>query len=77
MLTRGPVALSMLVAHSLQEDPYGRVQRDIPRVLEAMITYLGALEQLVDEVNALPVTTLRSEDAIKNIAQPVAEGRSS
>lgn len=64
----------MLVTHSLQEDPYGRVQRDIPRVLEAMITYLGALEQLVDEVNALPVTTLGAEDAIKNVAQPVAEG---
>ncbi|KAF8603699.1 hypothetical protein BDV93DRAFT_472983 [Ceratobasidium sp. AG-I] len=66
-------ALSMLVTHSLQEDPYGRVQRDIPRVLEAMIAYLGALEQLVDEVNALPVTTLGAEDAIKNVAQPVAE----
>ncbi|QRV78472.1 nucleoporin NDC1 [Ceratobasidium sp. AG-Ba] len=64
-------ALSTLVAHSLHEDPYGRVQRDIPRVLEALISYLGALEQLVEETNANP--TPNTEDAIKKVVQPVAE----
>lgn len=65
-------ALSTLVASSLQEDPYGRVQRDIPRVLEALVAYLGALEQLVDEMNVEP--TPYTEDAIKRVVQPVADG---
>ncbi|KAG9097458.1 cytochrome P450-dit2 [Ceratobasidium sp. 370] len=64
-------ALSTLVTHSLQEDPYGRVQRDIPRVLEALVSYLGALEQLVEETNATP--TPNTEDTIKTVVQPVAE----
>ncbi|KAB5592712.1 Nucleoporin [Ceratobasidium theobromae] len=64
-------ALSTLVASSLQEDPYGRVQRDIPRVLEALVAYLGALEQLVDEMNVEP--TPYTEDAIKRVVQPVAD----
>jgi nucleoporin NDC1 len=63
-----------LVAHSLQEDPYGRVQRDIPRVLEALVSYLGVLEQLVDEMNTNP--TPYTEDAIGNVIQPVADGQS-
>ncbi|KAG8743050.1 hypothetical protein FRC10_000431 [Ceratobasidium sp. 414] len=65
-------ALSALVMHSLQEDPYGRVQRDIPRVLEALVSYLGALEQLIEETNASP--TPKTEDTIKTVVQPVAEG---
>ncbi|KAG8703280.1 hypothetical protein FRC09_004258 [Ceratobasidium sp. 395] len=63
-------ALSVLVTHSLQEDPYGRVQRDIPRVLEALISYLGALEQLIEEANVSP--TPNTEDVIKKVVQPVA-----
>ncbi|CAE6415835.1 unnamed protein product [Rhizoctonia solani] len=64
-------ALSTLIAHSLQEDPYGRVQRDIPRVLEAFVSYLGALEQLIEEVNA--DLSPESEDAVRTVVQPVAE----
>ncbi|KAH7323305.1 nucleoporin protein Ndc1-Nup [Rhizoctonia solani] len=64
-------ALSTLIAHSLQEDPYGRVQRDIPRVLEAFVSYLGALEQLIEEVNA--DLSPESEDAVRAVVQPVAE----
>ncbi|CAE6506392.1 unnamed protein product [Rhizoctonia solani] len=64
-------ALSTLVAHSLQEDPYGRVQRDIPRVLEAFVSYLGALEQLIEETNA--DLTPESEDAVRAVVQPVAD----
>ncbi|KAJ1305497.1 hypothetical protein OPQ81_000504 [Rhizoctonia solani] len=64
-------ALSALVAHSLQEDPYGRVQRDIPRVLEAFVSYLGALEQLIEEVNA--DLSPESEDAVRAVVQPVAD----
>lgn len=68
------IALSTLVSHSLHEDPYGRVQRDIPRVLEALVLYLGALEQLIDETNANP--TPSTEDAVKGVVQPVADGAS-
>ncbi|CAE6408114.1 unnamed protein product [Rhizoctonia solani] len=64
-------ALSSLIAHSLQEDPYGRVQRDIPRVLEAFVSYLGALEQLIDETNA--DLEPESEDAVRAVVQPVAD----
>ncbi|KAK4703618.1 nucleoporin NDC1, partial [Phenoliferia sp. Uapishka_3] len=39
-------ALSDLVCASLEEDPYGVAQRDIPRILEAFVRYLAALENL-------------------------------
>ncbi|CCO33862.1 hypothetical protein BN14_07948 [Rhizoctonia solani AG-1 IB] len=64
-------ALSTLIAQSLHEDPYGRVQRDIPRVLEAFVSYLGALEQLIEEVNA--DLNPESEDAVRAVVQPVAD----
>jgi nucleoporin NDC1 len=44
------VGLAYLVAHSLTEDPYGVVQRDLPRVLEALVSYLVALEALAQEL---------------------------
>ncbi|KAF9511704.1 hypothetical protein BS47DRAFT_1346461 [Hydnum rufescens UP504] len=43
-------SLAYLVAHSLTEDPYGVVQRDLPRVLEALVSYLVALEALAQEL---------------------------
>lgn len=39
-------ALSNLLCASLSEDPYGVVQGDIPKVLEAFVLYLMALETL-------------------------------
>lgn len=39
-------ALANLLCHSLQEDPYGVAQRDIPKILEAFVRYLVALENL-------------------------------
>ena len=44
------VGLAYLVAHSLTEDPYGVVQRDLPRVLEALVSYLVALEAFAQEL---------------------------
>ncbi|CAE6475694.1 unnamed protein product [Rhizoctonia solani] len=70
-IIEGKSPLSTLVAQSLHEDPYGRVQRDIPRVLEAFVSYLGALEQLIEEVNA--DLTPESEDAVRAVVQPVAD----
>lgn len=43
-------ALSALVSASLAEDPYGQVQRDIPKTLEALLSYLTALDTFVAEL---------------------------
>ncbi|KDQ20215.1 hypothetical protein BOTBODRAFT_27630 [Botryobasidium botryosum FD-172 SS1] len=45
-------ALSSLVAASFTEDSYGAVQRDIPRIIEALTSFLGALEEFLDEIDA-------------------------
>ncbi|KAI0266419.1 nucleoporin protein Ndc1-Nup [Gloeopeniophorella convolvens] len=50
--------LSRLVCASLAEDRYGVVQRDIPRVLEALLSFLTALEEAQRELIETP-----SEDA--------------
>ncbi|THH13906.1 hypothetical protein EW146_g6361 [Bondarzewia mesenterica] len=44
--------LSHLVCASLTEDRYGVVQRDIPRILEAMLSYLTAIEEYQTELSA-------------------------
>ncbi|KIJ60868.1 hypothetical protein HYDPIDRAFT_97985 [Hydnomerulius pinastri MD-312] len=45
--------LSGLVCASLTEDRYGVVQRDIPRIIEAFLSFLSALEEYQVQVNAL------------------------
>ncbi len=42
--------LSRLVCASLTEDRYGVVQRDIPRILEALLLFLTALEEAQREI---------------------------
>ena len=44
------LVLSRLVCVSLTEDRYGVVQRDIPRILEALLVFLTALEDAQKEV---------------------------
>ncbi|KDR79388.1 hypothetical protein GALMADRAFT_63284 [Galerina marginata CBS 339.88] len=44
--------LSNLTCASLTEDRYGVVQRDIPRILEAMVSYLSAIEEYQVELTA-------------------------
>ncbi|KAI5987860.1 nucleoporin protein Ndc1-Nup [Pisolithus albus] len=48
-------SLSALVCASLTEDRYGVVQRDIPRVLEAFLSFLQAAEDYQNEVRVLYV----------------------
>ena len=55
--------LSRLVCVSLTEDRYGVVQRDIPRILEALLVFLTALEDAQKEIPP-------SDDA-EDIAQAV------
>lgn len=47
--------LSHLTCASLTEDKYGVVQRDIPKILEAMLSFLSAIEEYQVEINALYV----------------------
>ncbi|KAI0055711.1 hypothetical protein BV25DRAFT_1903556, partial [Artomyces pyxidatus] len=42
--------LSRLVSASLSEDRYGVVQRDIPRILEALLSFLSAIEEYQAEL---------------------------
>ena len=42
--------LSRLACASLTEDRYGVVQRDIPRILEALLVFLTALEDAQKEI---------------------------
>lgn len=55
------LALSHLVCYSLTEDKYGIVQRDIPRILEAMISFLTALEQYQSELQTTYPTPTSDE----------------
>ncbi|KAH7915514.1 nucleoporin protein Ndc1-Nup [Hygrophoropsis aurantiaca] len=48
-------ALSQFVCASLTEDRYGVVQRDIPRIIEAFLSFLTAIEEYQTEVNAMYV----------------------
>ncbi|KIK76962.1 hypothetical protein PAXRUDRAFT_835155 [Paxillus rubicundulus Ve08.2h10] len=45
--------LAGLVCASLTEDRYGVVQRDIPRIIEALLSFLSALEEYEVEVSSL------------------------
>ena len=49
-IDRFATALADLLCHSLLEDKYGLAQKELPRVLEAFVLYLGVLEQLVGEL---------------------------
>lgn len=43
-------SLSYLAARSLDEDAYGVVQRDVPRILESFVSFLSALETFSQEI---------------------------
>jgi nucleoporin NDC1 len=47
--------ISRLTCASLTEDRYGVVQRDIPRILEAFLSFLSAVEDYQIKVNSLYV----------------------
>ena len=56
--------LSRLVCASLTEDRYGVVQRDIPRILEAMLSHLTAIEEYQAELSALAPAPSSDEDEL-------------
>ena len=64
--------LCRLVCASLEEDAYGVVQRDIPKILEALLSFLTALEDYQAELNAK--YSLPPPDVLANLpAKDVAE----
>ncbi|EJD08511.1 uncharacterized protein FOMMEDRAFT_151374 [Fomitiporia mediterranea MF3/22] len=56
--------LSRLVAHSLKEDTLGSVQRDIPRILEAMVLFHTAIENYRVELSSA-VSALETSNALR------------
>lgn len=46
-------ALSNLTCASLNEDPYGVAQRDIPKILEGFVRFLAVLEGLEREFEVI------------------------
>lgn len=58
--------LSHLVCKSLTEDSYGVVQRDIPRILEAFLAFLSAVEEYQVELQGLlPPPTPEDADVLE------------
>jgi nucleoporin NDC1 len=60
-LLNASTALSHLVCASLAEDQYGVVQRDIPQILEALSSFLSAVEQYQSEIGARHAPTAPTE----------------
>lgn len=56
--------LSHLTCSSLTEDRYGVVQRDIPKILEAMLSFLSAIEDYQIELNALQPPPPEEEEGV-------------
>lgn len=52
-LLSSPPVLSSLICASLTEDRYGVVQRDIPKVLEALTSFLDEVEVTRREINSV------------------------
>lgn len=63
---------------SLHEDKYGVAQGDIPKVLEAFVQYLGALESYAAELNrtadegVFPAAVVRAR--VSDTVQPTIDG---
>ncbi|KAK0186270.1 nucleoporin protein Ndc1-Nup [Armillaria mellea] len=58
--------LSRLTCSSLTEDRYGVVQRDIPKILEAMLSFLSAIEDYQIELNALRPPPPEEEEGLSD-----------
>ncbi|KAJ3001474.1 hypothetical protein NUW54_g6399 [Trametes sanguinea] len=65
-------ALCHLTCASLTEDKFGVVQRDIPKIIEALLSFLSALEDYQAELNAsysLPPPDKLKELSPKEVAE--------
>lgn len=57
------LGVSYLTAFSIEEDAYGVVQRDVPRVLEALLSFTSALEAYANELEKQTNASNPSSDA--------------
>jgi len=84
-LTFSFLVLSHLVCASLTEDKYGVVQRDMPKIIEAMLSLLSAVEDYHAEVKAryvpvefegqnVTVEELRKAEAMRVDVTAASEG---
>jgi nucleoporin NDC1 len=70
------LALSHLVAASLKDDTLGNVQRDIPRVLEALLSFLAETEAFEAELESkLPQQRQQGDGANDNRLEDVETAR--
>jgi nucleoporin NDC1 len=72
--------LSYLTCASLTEDRYGVVQKDIPKILEAMVLLLSAIEEYNAEVVAqakAPSSTMSAKEqvALEVLAAEIQKSR--
>ncbi|KAJ3514507.1 hypothetical protein NLJ89_g2337 [Agrocybe chaxingu] len=58
-------ALSSLTCASLTEDRYGVVQRDIPKILEALISFLSAIEEYQMEIRTKHAPSMSTTLSVK------------
>ena len=60
---------------SLTEDRYGMVQRDTPKILESMVSFLMAIEEYQREINALvkPPTGRLSDEETREMDSLLVE----
>ncbi|ORY72611.1 nucleoporin protein Ndc1-Nup [Leucosporidium creatinivorum] len=67
-------ALANLLCASLQEDPYGVAQHDIPKILEAFVRYLDVLDDLVKDLTASAerLPGWEKDETLKEITEQVA-----
>ena len=68
--------LSHYVCASLAEDQYGVVQRDIPKILEAMVRFLGEVDKWRAEISAASSLTVTpaSVDSSPSASSATADG---
>ena len=68
--------LSHYVCASLAEDQYGVVQRDIPKILEAMVRFLGEVDKWRAEISATSslTVTAASVDSSPSASSATADG---
>jgi nucleoporin NDC1 len=67
--------LTHLTCASLTEDTYGTVQKDIPRILEALLTFLSAVEEYQAEIDAKYNVQPLTSDEVEKLPRKEVERR--
>jgi len=80
------IAISRLTCASFHEDQYGVVQRDIPQILELLLSFLSAIEEYYDQVRSLYVPPpppdeqkegdVEGEDNGNGVSEAAGDGKS-